>query len=196
MTVIVSPVFLLNVATGRPEAAELLDTITEQQLADWEAEWVPELLRAQSRHWDWRRKTEALQGMLGNPAFSVVCNGLTQGMMLVDTVTKRCRIERQKDQHLVYVSFVENAPWNRRELFDPPRYRGIGSILIRAAVELSKQEEFKGRIGLHSLPQANAFYANTCGMTDLGLDQDYHGLRYFEMTPEQAEAFIAKGGRT
>jgi hypothetical protein len=56
--------------------------------------------------------------------------------------------------------------------------------------------EFKGRIGLHSLPQANAFYANTCGMTDLGFDQDYEGLRYFEMTPGQAEAFIAKGGTT
>ena len=209
MTVTASPVFLLNVATGQPVAAELMDAITEQQLADWEAEWVPELLRAlqrlrragverkhwpQSRHWDWRRKTEALQGMLGNPGFSLVCAGLTQGMMLVDAVTKRCRIEAQKGQHLIYVLFVENAPWNRKELFDPPRYRGIGSILIRAAVELSKVEEFKGRIGLHSLPQANAFYANTCGMTDLGIDQDYEGLRYFEMTPEQAEAFIAKGG--
>ena len=49
------------------------------------------------------------------------------------------------------------------------------------------------RIGLHSLPQANGFYANTCGMTDLGADLDHRGLRYFEMTPEQAQAFIAKG---
>ena len=57
--------------------------------------------------------------------------------------------------------------------------------------------EFHGRIGLHSLPQANDFYANTCGMTDLGADRDYNGgLRYFEMTPEQAQAFIAKGERT
>lgn len=127
MTITVSPVFLLNLETGQPEAAELLDAITEKQLADYEGEWLPEQFRAvqrlnragvdrkhwpQSRHWDWRRKTAALQGMLANLGFSVVCRGLTQGMMLVDVTTKRCRLEVQKGQHLVYVSFVENAPWN------------------------------------------------------------------------------------
>lgn len=212
MTITVSSVFLFNPQSGQPESAELWDAITEKQLADWEGEWVPELLKAlqrlrragverrhwpQSRHWDWRRKTEALQGMLSNPGFSIVCADLTQGMMFVDTTTKRCRLDSQKGKDLVYVSFVENAPWNRKELlFDPPRYRGVGTILIRAAIELSKQEEFKGRIGLHSLPQSNGFYANSCGMTDLGADQEYQGLRYFEMTPDQAEAFIVKGGKT
>ena len=206
--VTVSIVHLFNVARGKPEPAELWDAITEQQLADWEGEWVPELLKAgqrlrragvkrehwpQSRHWDWRRKVVALQGMLASPSFSIVCDGLTQGMMIVDTVKQRCRIDSQKGQHLVYVEFVETAPWNRGELFDPPHYRGIGSILIRAAVALSEDSEFHGRIGLHSLPQANGFYANTCGMTDLGADPDYKGLRYFEMTPEQARAFVAKG---
>lgn len=208
MTVTVSPIHLLAIGPQQLVAAELWDAITEQQLADWEAEWTPELFKAvqrlhragverrrwpQSRHWDWRRKASELQGMLAHPAFSIVCDGVTQGMMIVDTTMKRCRIDAQKGQHLVYVEFVEAAPWNRPELFNPPRYRGIGSILIRAAIALSQQEEFKGRIGLHSLPQANGFYANTCGMTDLGIDRNYEGLRYFEMTQEQAEAFIAKG---
>ena len=53
--------------------------------------------------------------------------------------------------------------------------------------------EFQGRVGLHSLPQANGFYANTCGMTDLGPDPHHRELRYFEMTPVQAQEFIAKG---
>ena len=208
MTVTVSSVHLFNVARGEPEPAELWDAITEQQLADWEREWEPASLKAvqrlsragverknwpQSRHWNWRKKVVALQGMLAYPGFSIVCDGLTQGMMIVDTVKKRCRLDSQKGQHLVYLKFVETAPWNRGELFDPPRYRGIGSILIRAAVTLSEESEFHGRIGLHSLPQANGFYANTCGMTDLGADPNYEGLRYFEMTPEQARAFVAKG---
>jgi hypothetical protein len=30
-------------------------------------------------------------------------------------------------------------------------------------------------------------------MTDLGVDQDVEGLRYFEMTEEQADTFIRKG---
>ena len=208
MTPAVTEVHLFNVARGEPETAELWHAITEQQLADWEGEWVPELFKAiqrlrrggierrhwpQSRHWDWRRKATVLQGMLANPGFGIVCDGLTQGMMIVDIVKHRGRLDDQRGQHLVYVEFVENAPWNRAELFNPPRYRGVGSILIRAAVALSEELEFHGRIGLHSLPQANGFYANTCGMTDLGADRDHEGLRYFEMTPDQARAFIAKG---
>lgn len=208
MTAEVTEVHLLDVASGEPVTAELWHAITEEQVADWEGEWVPELFRAmqrlrragverahwpQSRHWDWRRKVAVLQGMLANPGFSIVCEGLTQGMMIVDAVKHRGRLDGQRGQHLVYVEFVENAPWNRPELFDPPRYRGVGSILIRAAVALSEELEFHGRIGLHSLPQANGFYANTCGMTDLGTDPDHEGLRYFEMSPENAQSFIAKG---
>lgn len=213
MSVTVSPIFLFNTERDEPEAGELWDAITEQQLADWEAEWLPELFKAvqklhragvarkhwpQSRHWNWRRKTEALQGMLAHQGFSLVCGGVTQGLMFLDTTTKRCRIDTQKGKNLVYVEFVENAPWNRKELlFDPPRYRGIGSVLMRAAIELSREVEFKGRVGLHSLPQSNSFYANTCGMSDLGVDPDpdYSPMRYFEMTPEQAEAFIRKGNQ-
>ena len=205
----VHQVYLLNVERDELVPAELRDAITEQQIDDWENKWSPELLKAirrleregierrhwpQSRHWDWRKKVDALrERRLANPGFSIVCDGVTQGMMIVDTVKKRCRIDGQKGKHLVYVEFVENAPWNRKELFDTPRYRGVGSILIRAAVVLSEELEFHGRIGLHSLPQANDFYANTCGMTNLGPDSNYQGLCYFEMTPEQVRAFVAKG---
>ena len=208
MTVSISKVHLLNVERGETEPAELWDAITEQQITDWENGWMPELHSAMNRlrhtgvedsqwpessHWDWRTKVEAIRGMLASSSFSIVCNGLTQGMMIVDTVSKRSRIDNQRNQHLVYVEYVENAPWNRGELFDQPRYRGVGSILIRAAISLSKELEFHGRIGLHSLPQANEFYANSCGMSNLGADPDYEGLCYFEMTTEHAQAFIDKG---
>lgn len=32
-------------------------------------------------------------------------------------------------------------------------------------------------------------------MTDLGIDVGYQNLRYFEMTPKQADAFIAQGNK-
>lgn len=207
MTVSISEIHLFNVERNELESAELWDAITEQQLTDWEAEWMPELFRAlqrlnqegverqywpQSRYWNWREKLKSLQGMLANPSFSIVCNGLTQGMMIVDTVRYRCRIDSQTGQHLVYVKYVENAPWNRPGLLISPRYRGVGSILIRAGIALSVDMGFHGRIGLHSLPQANNFYAQTCGMMDLGPDLDYENLHYFEMTPQQARAFVKK----
>jgi hypothetical protein len=51
------------------------------------------------------------------------------------------------------------------------------------------EQDFRGRIGLHSLPAAEEFYGTVCGMTDLGRDESYQGLRYFEMTAAQAAAF-------
>ncbi len=169
---------------------ELLSAMNRLRRAGVEDSRWPE-----SSRWNWRTKVEAIHGMLASSSFSIVCNDLTQGMMIVDTVSKRSRIDIQRNQHLVYVEYVENAPWNRGELFDYPRYRGVDSIPIRAAISLSKELEFHGRIGLHSLPQANEFYANSCGMANLGADPDYEGLCYFEMTPEHAQAFIDKWER-
>jgi hypothetical protein len=50
-----------------------------------------------------------------------------------------------------------------------------------------------GRIGLHSLPQADTFYGERCGMPNLGLDVAYSPsfpLRYFEMTDSQAATYL------
>jgi len=46
MTVTISPIFLLNMANNTVEDADLWDAITEKNLADWEAEWMPELFKA------------------------------------------------------------------------------------------------------------------------------------------------------
>lgn len=91
---------------------------------------------------------------------------------------------------------VGNASWRRKELFDPPRYRGAGTTLTRAAVALSEDLGPHGRIGLHSLPQANGVHADTCGMTNVGAGPDDEALRDFETTPEQARASIAREGDT
>src|SRR5271156_3290416 len=95
----------------------------------------------------------------------------------------------QAGKPLVYLDYLEVAPWNRPDFGPVPRLRGVGSALITAAVALSDEEGFKGRLGLHSLPQADAFYRKI-GMTDLGPDPAYQNLRYFEMTVEQARTFL------
>lgn len=210
MSIETSPVYLLDMSTGRQVEAEFHDGIAEQQLVDWEDEWTPALrdvverMKAagvdrtkwpQSRHWDWRKKAQAFDGVLANPGFCVTCQGVTQGMMFLDLLHK-ARIQTQAGKDLVYIEYLETAPWNQRHIAGAEvRFAGVGTLLVYAAIQLSREEGFKGRIGLHALPQSNAWYANVCGMTDLGADPNYHQLRYFEMTPEQAEAFIAKGNK-
>jgi len=61
--------------------------------------------------------------------------------------------------------------------------------MVTAAVELSWELGYRGRIGLHSLPAAERFYWVTCNMSELGKDAAHQGLMYYEMTDKQAEAF-------
>lgn len=200
----VSTIYLLEVASGAGVEAELRDAIDTAQLQDWKAHWQPALFAIlqemdrqgvprtkwpQSWHWDWEAKSAQVAGLLAFRGFSVVSAGMTQGLMRID-LNKSAREKSQVGKPLVYVDYLEVAPWNRPELGQAPRLKGVGSALISAAVALSDDEGFKGRVGLHSLPQADAFYRDRCGMSDLGPDAAYQNLRYFEMTPEQARAFL------
>ena len=85
----------------------------------------PELPRQQSAHWDSRKKTELLGGLLAFPSFAVECAGETQGLMIVNT-TDFCRLECQRGKPVVYVEFLETAPWNRQTLTSRPRYKRVG----------------------------------------------------------------------
>jgi len=198
----ISKVWLVDKKTGGLVEASLYDGITEAHLKDVEKSWMPKLrselqrLRAtgrphpQSSHWNWRDKVEHMRGLLAYRGFAVVHEGHTQGLMLVKT-THPCRLPIQRGKPLVYVDYLETAPWNQRELVMQPQFGGIGLVMLAAAITLSREEGFAGRIGLHSLPQAVKFYEN-CGMTNLGSDPSKQGLPYFEMTPEQVAAFLEK----
>jgi len=204
MTELVGVYDLWNRHTNSFEEAQLYSPIAELHLLDYEQRWVPlvhqKIAHIQGRdalgavnlqdfHWRWSEKVKERGGDLGWQSFAIYCGGLTQGLMFVNFV-KRCRAPAQEGDHLVYVDLVSTAPWNRHGFTERPLYKGVGRIMLVAAVSLSVQEGFKGRIGLHSLPQSETWYRNTCCMTDLGPDEQYQKLHYFEMTPTQAEAFI------
>jgi hypothetical protein len=212
MTVLIGSVPLRELASGEAVYAEVYDGISKDHLSDWESKWRPIILATQGRltaqgvprsahpqssHWDWNKKAAALRMLLAYRTFAVVCSSDTQGLMVVETTLHRSRLPDDKGrtgQGLVYVEFLEAAPWNRPEHVQFPRYRGVGRALLTAAIQLSFDEEFKGRIGLHSLPQSEEFYRNIVNMHDLGPDESYSGqLRYFEFNEAGAQAFIQGG---
>lgn len=190
MTPIISNVFLRDGASGQLVQAELNDCILDKHLDHHEQYWRPQIASQseQHGHWDWRGKMADYSQQLSYQSFALECSGLTQGLMIVSTI-KRCRIPSQANRHLVYVEYLEAAPWNRG---NSPQFKGVGSVLMAAAIQLSIDEGNHGRIGLHSLPQADTFYRDRCGMTDLGPDASYpkFPLRYFEMTEAQASSFL------
>lgn len=202
----VSPVHLLDRKTDLLVEARLIDGLTREDVEKAEADWkpfldehvkrmeeagVPKNQLPQHRHWDWREKYDvAEREYLSHRIFGIECQSQMQGLMLVLTAGKHSLIETQRGKHLVYIHFLAAAPWNLPSIVAEPRFSLVGSVLVATAIHLSMEEEFQGRIGLHSLPQADNWYRKTCGMTDLGPDQTVQNLRYFEMTPEQASGFL------
>ena len=192
-------VYLERVANHELVEAQLFDEISDEHLSLWQNTWLPAMAEAAKRipkakwpqdlHWDWSKKTAHARGFIGLRSFCIVVGGRLQGMMQVDC-TREARLPVQARKPLVYVDFLSTAPWNRKEIIQPHEFRGVGRVLLLAAVQLSLDEEFQGRIGLHSLPQADDFYSTKCGMTSLGKDSRYQNLTYFEMTREQAAEFL------
>lgn len=138
-------------------------------------------------HWDWPKKA-ALAQQAPLTGFALECAGRTQGLM----VAYPAGFAREKSQlslPLTQVLLLASAPWNRPRFTETPTYKGVGQILMAAAVSLSKHEEHAGRLGLHALSGAESWYRDVCGMTDLGFDEAKN-MRYFEFTEAQALKFI------
>jgi hypothetical protein len=201
-----SNVYLKDRRTGQLVEAILIDGVSKDEIEVADADWrkafnetlavlekagVPKSQWPQHSHWDWRKKYEVTADQLAFRILGVECQKQMQGLMLIASAGHYCRIPSQKEKDLVYVHFVATAPWNSPIVVKEPTYALVGRILIAAAVQISQAEEFAGRTGLHSLPQSESWYRDNCGMTDLGPDpNDRSKLRYFEMTPEQANRFL------
>lgn len=89
--------------------------------------------------------------------------------------------------NIVYIDRLAVAPWNRQTLGDKKLFKGVGSRLVVAICDYSKQNGLGGCLGLHALPAAEPFYRNF-KMVDFGIDQTHEGLRYFELDKVQAGA--------
>jgi hypothetical protein len=184
--------------------AVLHTELAPKMLVDTEKEWGPIRREAarklqsagrfleipQHWHWDWDKKSQKLQ-LLAYRCCGIECAGKFQGLLMVNLAGKQTRLDPDAGKPLVYIEYLESAPWNLAVMVDTPLYGGIGSILMRTAVQLSYDEGFHGRIGLHALPQSEAFYRDDCEMHCCGPDMSYDDLPYYEMTRQIAVRFTS-----
>lgn len=142
-------------------------------------------------HWDWRNKADSVERRR-HLLVGLECEGDPQGVM---AVLRTPRLARLVSEHLVYVDDVETAPWNSKGAGLAPRFLGVGTALIAEAIRLGLEMGLGGRVGLHSLPQAEPFYLK-CQMTRVGPDPDYYDLTYFEYLGQRATDWLAAAGGT
>jgi hypothetical protein len=108
----------------QPLVAVLREDMKPEDLAAIEGEWGPhramlrqELTRRgierqrwpQSLHWNWTRKGPDLK-LLESKCFAIEYEKAIQGVMLTKTASFVSRLDKGKP--LVYIDYLESAPWN------------------------------------------------------------------------------------
>jgi len=196
-------IFLLRQPSGEPVDGLLHERIDSDYACVVDDKWLTHLaamegladgrgvpfVRPDHFHWRWHTKVRESAHLLSCPTLAVECDGEPQGMMLLKTDGHFALLPDQERKPLVYISYLATAPWNSREITDQPKFLGVGTVLLRAAIATSIDAEFKGRIGLHSLPKAECFYERH-GFECLGADPKKENLKYYELSPEAAAEFM------
>ena len=85
-------------------------------------------------HWDWRNKVWSAESGR-HRLMSVECRDDAQGLMAVLSSPRSAVIKTARSP-VLYVDFLETAPWNLKGLPTRPRFLGVGTILIAEAVKL------------------------------------------------------------
>jgi hypothetical protein len=127
--------------------------------------------------WSWDYKLRQSLQEDRYEAYALEVDTLAQGLIFLETQWHR---SHQPGRYpLVYVEMLFSAPWNRIEIEQPPWLKGVGGLLLLYSRQRSIDLGYGGRVGLHSLPNAEGFYHRQ-GMPDYGPDEEKDGLVYFE----------------
>lgn len=202
--------YIVEATTRDPVEVELHDDLGVDILLNVEAQWTQprEDLRRKLRsldidqtdwpeslHWDWSRK--AIRLLFGAPddfrIMAVRRQTIWEGALITLCKNQVALMAPDAGKPLVYVDFLEAAPWNWMvDKIQSQKFKAVGSVLLRAAIEQSYAKNWDGRIGLHALPQATQFYLKQ-GLQFVKNDVGKQNLPYFELSA--AEAFKRTGRR-
>ena len=157
----------------------ILCDVTQKHHEDFKTLCQPQLQQfgAVDRDWDWDFKARVYGSLPGAELYAIECGALTQGLMLMTAAGHRSWFKPAS--RIVYVQYLASAPWNRPEIQNPPTYKAVGGRLLDFARARSLELGYKGRVGLHSIPQAEGFYRKA-GMIEVGADPENDNLVYFE----------------
>jgi hypothetical protein len=192
-----NPIQIVDRQSGAVIDAELICDLSEAELVEAErlyrsARVHSTLLavssdspRPENSDWDWSLK--ALNPDASSCRFFAIRhNGSIEGLLMLNMTPVTSRLDDSK--RVLYIEYIETAPWNQRAYAGKSaRYGGIGTQLLRIAIQSSLEAGCEGRIALHSLPQSEQFYRPI--FSEIGIDADVD-LRYFEMDEKQSQNLL------
>lgn len=163
---------------------ELFQHIEEQNFDDAKLAEVLESIQTEDLHWDWFKKSYQFTGD-EYEWFFLFSEDKPQGACLIYHPKNSALYEA----NIFYVEYLAVAPWNRDCLVRQREYKGVGSILLKAALKYSVEN--LGLIpgfSLHSLPQAKEYYEKLKMINVKGMDKGT--LLYFELPQSEAHKLL------
>ena len=159
-------------------------SLTSKHVEDFVRQWRSQLEKTsqEDKYWDWHFKQRLSATRDNYETYAVECEGVTQGLIALETQKHRSVLE--PGESLVYVVALSAAPWNRKQVQNPPLFKRVGTLLLRFSRIRSLALGYKGRVGLHALPDAEGFYERR-NMTRFDFSADTYvdsdePLTYFE----------------
>lgn len=169
-----------------PVEAYIVD-LAQKHIDEFYSLWLEQLrmFEQEDKYWDWLFKLSFIEKENNYEGYAIECENETQGLMVIETAMHGSWINPGK--RLVYITRLVSAPPNRIEIQNPPRFRRVGTVLLKLARIRSVELGYGGRIGLHSLPNSEGFYERinmiNCGKDSDDGDNDDDKLIYFEYGP-------------
>ncbi|WP_353301636.1 hypothetical protein [Sessilibacter corallicola] len=163
---------------------ELFEYIQEQNFDDNKLAEVLDSIQTEDFHWSWFKKSV---GAMGDEYewFYLYAEGEPQAVCLI----RHPKDSALEDSNIFYVEFIAVAPWNRSCLVREREFLGVGSFLLRAALNFSVNRlGLSPGFSLHSLPQASEYYAKLKMVNVAEKNKD--SLLYFEMPGCEANKLL------
>lgn len=178
---------LFQVSAQQFVEATLME-IAQHHVDDFETYWKAALieLSQEDKFLDWAFKKRAAASYANYECYAVEAEERTQGLMMIETQWHYSVLA--EGQPLVYIEALSVAPWNRARQQGLRRFNRVGTELLNFSRMRSEALGYGGRVGLHSLPEAEGFYEKR-NMTrcdpepDPFMDEDESPLAYFEYPP-------------
>lgn len=190
-------VWIVNRQSGKPVKARLVtltrDLAAKQIDGNWWNLSVSKSVRLEEgdHHWPWRKLVGLNHNNLNWESLAIQSSGgLVEGAI---TYRIDAKSQLSPGNGAVYVDRLATAPRNRTWLVEHPLYKGVGSILLLAAVRHSYLLGLGGRIWLTSLPteRTREFYSRQ-GFQVIFEESD--GTIDFELPDIEAERWLKHKG--
>ena len=139
----------------------------------------------EDHHWDWFSKAAAYKSDEYRWYF-LYSEGLPQAACLIFHPKKSVL----SAGNIFYVEYLAVAPWNRRNVMQERRFAGVGTRMLKHAVEHCRDSlNLLPGFSLHALPGAMNFYEKIGMLREQSMDKGQ--LAYYEMPESSFSAFAS-----